>query len=80
MRRAIDDLHRQRSQLRLVGRTFLVDLVMHSPARFSAAVRAALERELPQLQPATVRCRFHLRESGTPGELVAVLDRIAARG
>lgn len=79
VQRAVEDLRRQRSQLRLVGRTFLVDLVMHSPARFSGTVRKALERQLPLLQPATFRSRFHLWESGTPGELAAVLDRIAAR-
>ena len=34
-------------QVRLSGRTFLVDLVMQAPDRFGAAVRAALEPELP---------------------------------
>ena len=40
---AIADLDRQRSQLRLTGRTFIVDLVMQTPDRFSAAVKSALE-------------------------------------
>lgn len=77
--RAIADLDRQRTQVRLVGRTFMVDIVMQSPERFSTAVRAALEAELPSLHPAVVRSRFHFRETG-PAELVAVLDRIARRG
>src|SRR4051794_16891522 len=78
--RAIADLHRQRSQLRLTGRTFFVDLVVDAPARFSAAVRAALESQLPLVRPATFRARFHLAEAPPLRELVATLDGIVRRG
>ncbi len=78
--RAIADLARQRTQLRLGGRTFLFDLVMQAPARFTAAVRQALEAELPTLRPAAIRSRFHLREEGAPAEVVSVLDDLARRG
>src|SRR4051794_8631 len=77
---AITDLDRQRSQLRLNGRTFIVDLVMQTPDRFSAAVKSALELELPMLRPARVRSRFDFRESARPGELVRTLDDIRHRG
>lgn len=77
---AITDLDRQRSQLRLVGRTFLVDVVMQTPDRFSTAVKAALEVELPMLVPAVVRSRFHFRETARPGELASTLDDIRRRG
>ena len=77
---AIADLDRQRTQLRLGGRTFMVDVVMRAPARFSSAVRTALEAELPSLAPAVVRSRFSFRESGPVSELVAALDRIRRRG
>ncbi|MFI0163464.1 LacI family DNA-binding transcriptional regulator [Streptomyces sp. NPDC017095] len=80
VRRAIADLDRQRTQVRLVGRTFMVDIVAHAPGRFTAAVRAALEAELPALHPAVVRSRFHFRETGPVRDLVRVLDRIARRG
>ena len=40
VRQAIDDLDRQRTQVRLTGRTFLVDVVMQAPARFTTAVRS----------------------------------------
>ncbi|CUR55224.1 DNA-binding protein [metagenome] len=85
VRRAIGELERQRDQVRLGGRTLLVDLVMQAPARFSTAVRGALEAELAHLSPATLspatlRARFHLREEGTPAELAAVLDRLRTRG
>ncbi|ARP73337.1 LacI family transcriptional regulator [Streptomyces pluripotens] len=78
--RAIADLDRQRTQVRLVGRTFMVDIVVQAPERFSTAVRAALEAELPALHPAVVRSRFHFSEGGPVREQVRTLDRIARRG
>ena len=80
VRRAIADLDRQRTQVRLVGRTFMIDIVMQTPERFSTAVRAALEAELPALHPAVLRSRFHFRETGPGAELTKTLDRIARRG
>ncbi len=80
VQQAITDLDRQRSQLRLTGRTFIVDVVMQAPDRFSSEVKAALEAELPSLRPAVVRSRFDFREKGSPADLVAVLDGIGRRG
>ena len=80
VRQAITDLDRQRSQLRLNGRTFLVDVVMQTPDRFSTAVKSALEAELPSLRPAVVRARFDFREKGRPADIVKVLDDIRHRG
>jgi len=77
---AIAELDRQASQLRVAGRTFLVDLVMQTPARFSTAVRGALEAELPHLRPAVIRSRFHLQEGSSPAEVVRTLDGIGRRG
>lgn len=77
---AIDDLDRQRAQLRIGGRTFLVDVVVQAPARFGTAVRDALEAELPSLRPAVIRSRFHLREKAAADEVVGTLDGIARRG
>jgi LacI family transcriptional regulator len=78
--RAIADLDRQRSQVRLTGRTFFLDLVVDAPDRFSAAVRAALESQLPLVRPATFRARFHLADAPPLTELAATLDGIARRG
>lgn len=72
---AIADLDRQRSQLRLGTRTHLIDVVVNSPQRFTDAVRAALEAELPAMRPAVLRSRFHFLDQAAPGELVAVLER-----
>lgn len=78
--RAVTELDRQRDQLQLSGRRFVVDLVMQAPHRFSTTVQRALEAELPDLRPAALRCRFHLREDGSPTEVAAVLARIGRRG
>lgn len=80
VQQAIADLDRQHTQVRLTGRTFLVDVVMQAPARFTTAVRAALEGELPSLRPAVFRARFHLRETAPVAEIVALLDAVARRG
>ena len=53
---------------------------MQTPDRFSAAVKSALELELPMLRPAVVRSRFDFRETARPGELVRALDDIRHRG
>jgi LacI family transcriptional regulator len=73
---AIADLDKQRAQLRLNGRRFLVDVVMQTPQRFSDAFRAAVEAELPAFAPAMLRARFHLWESGSTAQMVDALSRI----
>jgi LacI family transcriptional regulator len=73
---AIADLDKQRAQLRLNGRRYLLDVVMQTPQRFSDAFRAAVEAELPAFAPAMVRARFHLWESGSTAQMVDVLTRI----
>ena len=80
VQRAITELDQQHEQIQLGGRTFLVDLVMQAPQRFSSAVRAALEAELPGLRPAVIRSRFHCREAGSPAGMVAILEAIGRRG
>ncbi|KDF01530.1 LacI family transcriptional regulator [Mycolicibacterium aromaticivorans JS19b1 = JCM 16368] len=73
---AIEDLDKQRSQLRLNGRRFLLDVVMQTPRRFSDAFRAAVEAELPAFAPAMLRARFHLWESGSTDQMADTLARI----
>ena len=74
---AIADLDKQRAQLRLVGRRYLIDVVMQTPQRFSDAFRAAVEAELPAFAPAMVRARFHLWETGSTAQMIDTLGRIA---
>ena len=73
---AIADLDKQRAQLRLNGRRFLIDVVMQTPQRFSDAFRAAVEAELAAFVPAMLRARFHLWELGSAEQTADVLSRI----
>ena len=80
VRQAIVDLDRQRSQLRLSGRTFMIDVLMQTPDRFSSAIKTALESQLPTLLPAVVRARFEFRETARPAEIVKSLRDLRYRG
>src|SRR5882757_3610665 len=77
---AIRELETQRSQLGLSGRKFILDLVMEAPTRFTEAVRAALEAEMPGLHPAVFRARHHLAEMRVAANTVSLLDAIGRRG
>lgn len=77
---ALQELERQKSQVGLVGRKFLLDMVMQTPDRFSQLVRSALERAMPTLHPAIFRARYHLGEDLPVAQLVAMLDKIASLG
>uniref|UniRef100_UPI00374D92E4 LacI family DNA-binding transcriptional regulator n=1 Tax=Rhodoferax sp. TaxID=50421 RepID=UPI00374D92E4 len=77
---ALQDLDRQKSQVGLVGRKFLVDVVMQAPERFSLLVRQALESVMPALHPAIFRARYQLGEDQSVAQLVATLDKIAQQG
>ncbi len=77
---AILELDRQASQLRLGARTVMLDVVMQAPARFTRAVRRALEAEMAWVRPAAVRARFHLREHADVAEVVALIDAVGAGG
>ncbi|MFN8228648.1 MAG: LacI family DNA-binding transcriptional regulator [Mycobacterium sp.] len=76
VRQAIDDLDKQRAQLRLNGRRYLIDVVMQTPRRFSDAFRTAVEAELASFAPAMLRARFHLWESGATSATVEQLGRL----
>nr|WP_315228070.1 LacI family DNA-binding transcriptional regulator [uncultured Albidiferax sp.] len=77
---ALAELEQQKSQVGLVGRKFLIDLVMHTPDRFSRLVRGALEQVMPTLHPAIFRARYQLTEDLPVAQLVATLDKIARQG
>ncbi|MFF5291938.1 LacI family DNA-binding transcriptional regulator [Paractinoplanes globisporus] len=69
---AIAALDQQQAQARLAGPAFPIDVVAPGPPRFTAALRQALEAELPSLRPAVIKPRFHFGDA----DPAAVLDRI----
>jgi len=74
------ELARQYAASQLRGTRVTLDIVMQAPDRFTSAVRAAFEAELPLMRPATFRARFHLVEVMEEAALVALLRAIARRG
>src|ERR1019366_2698721 len=64
------ELERQKAQIGLKGRRFLIDLVMETPERFSRMVRDALEGAVQRMHPAVFRVREHLAETMSVDELV----------
>jgi LacI family transcriptional regulator len=80
VRQALDELARQSTQVGLAGRKFMLDVLMVAPRRFTDAVRAALEAELPSLHPAVLRSRFHLHETLDADGIVGLLERIRKNG
>lgn len=77
---ALDELARQSTQVGLSGKKFMLDVLMVAPQRFTDAVRAALEAELPSLHPAVLRSRFHLHETLAVAGIVELLERIRKNG
>ncbi|HVT53516.1 MAG TPA: LacI family DNA-binding transcriptional regulator [Dongiaceae bacterium] len=76
--RAIAELDRRAAASLAIGWNLYVDVIMHSPLRFTALVQAAVERALADLDPFRVSARFHLFEDiGTP-ELVRRIEARAA--
>lgn len=80
VKQALRELARQSENTALSGRKFMIDLVMEAPTRFTTLVAKALETEMPFLQPAVFRSRFHFAEEIPTKELVRILDRIERRG
>lgn len=77
---ALDELEAQEKNGLAVGRTFYVDVVMHTPQRFSAAVRAAITAQLASLAPFRIAPRFHLFEAIEPQAMHDQLLRCLATG
>jgi LacI family transcriptional regulator len=80
VRQAIRELDGQSQQAGMTGRKFVIDVVMQAPERFFEAVRAALEAEMPALQPAVFRARYHFREAASTKDIVSLIAAIGRRG
>jgi len=76
--RAIAELERRAAASLAIGWNLYVDVIMHSPARFSALVQAALERAMADLDPFRVSARFHLFEDIEIPDLVRQIEARAA--
>lgn len=74
------ELSTQQQVLGLQGQHFIFDLLMAAPSRFCDAVTLALTSQLPALQPAVVRVRYHLYERYSSAILLKKIKQIVHRG
>jgi LacI family transcriptional regulator len=77
---ALAELRQQESTAARPGRTYVFDVIMEAPDRFTSAVRTAFEREAASFLPATIRLRFHVGEQMREQDLIALISRIRRRG
>lgn len=77
---ALDELEAQEQTGLAVGRSFHVDVIMHTPRRFSAAVQAAITAQLGGLAPFRVFPRFHFFEEIDGLRMRELILRCAAKG
>lgn len=77
---AIDELRKQEEEAGLQGRTYIFDVVMEAPDRFTRAVRAAFESQTGSFRPVTLRVRFHFTEQMDDADLSRLMSRIRQRG
>lgn len=77
---ALDELEAQEKTGLAVGRTFHVDVIMHTPKRFSNAVQEAVMAQLGGLAPFRIYPRFHLFENIDPQRMHDLILRCAEIG
>ena len=77
---AIDELRQQESAAALTGRTYIFDVIMETPDRFSTAVRRAFESEAATFLPTVIRSRFHSSEQMREQHMVQLLTKVKRRG
>jgi LacI family transcriptional regulator len=77
---AIDELKKQEKSAGLKGRTYVFDVIMEAPDRFTRAVRGAFEAQANAFRPLNVRARFHFTEQMRDADLSRLMARISGRG
>jgi LacI family transcriptional regulator len=77
---AVRELERQEASLARGGRTFVIDVVMEAPDRFTRETRMAFESEAGAFCPDMFRIRFQDAEVMKEESFVSALGRIRLRG
>src|SRR5690349_12374465 len=73
---AIDELRKQEKDASLQGRTYVFDVIMEAPDRFTRTVREAFESQAGSFRPLTLRARFHFTEQMHDADLSRLMARI----
>ena len=75
---AVAELERRAAASLAIGWNLYVDVIMHSPKRFTSIVQTAIERAMADLDPFRVSARFHLHEDIKPEKLARLIEARAA--
>jgi len=76
--RAIAELERRAAASLAIGWNLYVDVIMHSPQRFTALVRQAMDEAMAELDPFRISARFHLFEDADVPRLVRQIEACAS--
>mgnify|MGYP001075638093 CR=1 FL=1 len=77
---ALGELEAQEKNGLAMGRTFYVDVILHTPERFSKAVKEAMTAQLGSMAPFRISPRFHLFEEIDPQAMHDLIRRCAEKG
>jgi LacI family transcriptional regulator len=80
IQQALEELEAQEKSGPAVGRTFHIDIILHTPKRFSDAVQEAINAQLGSLAPFRIFPRFHLYQEIDTQEMHDVILRCACKG
>lgn len=77
---ALEELEAQEKSGPAVGRTFHIDVILHTPKRFSDAVQEAILAQLGNLAPFRIFPRFHLYQAIGTQQMHDLILRCVGKG
>jgi len=77
---ALEELEAQEKSGPAVGRTFHIDVILHTPKRFSDAVQEAILAQLGSLAPFRIFPRFHLYQEIGTQQMYELILRCVEKG
>ncbi|MGH1539320.1 MAG: LacI family DNA-binding transcriptional regulator [Arenicella sp.] len=77
---AIDELEEQAKKVKFSGRRFYVDIILHTPNRYSALAKESILHILPSMQPFNISPRFHFFEHTSIDSLAEKIRHITESG
>jgi len=77
---AINELEEQSKKVKFSGRRFYVDIILHTPKRYSDLAKENILNILPSMQPFTISPRFHFFEQASIDELTDNMMHIIENG
>lgn len=80
IQQALEELEAQEKTGPAIGRTFHIDIILHTPKRFSDAVQEAILAQLGSLAPFRIFPRFHLYQEIDTQEMHDLILRCAGKG